>query len=627
MLRFLALIGDPAEPHETESYSRVRQLAHGDASHLEAVLDMPGLYVAVASEAQARQPPIVLGPGTGVVLGTIFKSVRGHRRGLAEACPVRKIGATQSEHILQTGGRSMIDAYWGSYVLIIRESGGNQTHVLRGPMSLLPCFHAQYKNTHLLFSNVADLARLGLVTLTINWQCVRAQATTGDYLTHETGLNEISTLEPGECFRFQGPTQKRIAYWTPATHARHEAITDFVDASEQLGRCTRQSVAAWASCHDKVLCTLSGGIDSSIVLAGLYTAPARPEVTCITYYSSGRLGDERGYARSMADKCGYRLIEMPYGSNVDLGVFFDCAPTVQPVRSFTAFDCHPRQMELARQLKATAIFNGELGDNVFGCGVGDLAMADLLSDAKSIRRTLGAALNIAHLQKESFWSVIRKGICDCRSMRSLGSWSACDVSIQHFEDNIAGCSVVSDEVVHDYVANRSRFVHPWLRDTEGVPFSRQPMIYGMLLMTSTAYHQPFAKSADVPYVSPLASQPLVETALRISSDLHIRNGQDRAVARHAFKEHLSDPVFRRGGKGRPDSWIQEVISANTDILRESLLTGILAREGIVDRRKVESALSNEITRSSIVRCDLLTKLYIEAWLRQWAGRRVAPRAM
>jgi len=50
------------------------------------------------------------------------------------------------------------------------------------------------------------------------------------------------------------------------------------------------------------------------------------------------------------------------------------------------------------------------------------------------------------------------------------------------------------------------------------------------------------------------------------------------------------------------------------------MDGLLVRERLVDRQKLETVLSPRIVKSTVIVGDILAKLYIEAWLRKWPRR-------
>ena len=183
-------------------------------------------------------------------------------------------------------------------------------------------------------------------------------------------------------------------------------------------------------------------------------------------------------------------------------------------------------------------------------------------------------------------------------------------------------TLASADAFDRYQAIARRFLHPWLRDVRSLAPGSHMLLYGLIVATSTAHHSPFAGPDDPPRISPLISQPLVETALRIPAYLHFTNAENRALARAAFADRLPALVLQRGtGKGGPDLWAKDVMERNMDFLREYFLDGILVQRGLLDRSKVEAVVSPRIEKSTAVVSDVFTKLYIEAWLRKWPRTR------
>ena len=81
---------------------------------------------------------------------------------------------------------------------------------------------------------------------------------------------------------------------------------------------------------------------------------------------------------------------------------------------------------------------------------------------------------------------------------------------------------------------------------------------------------------------------------------------------------LPTDILQRGlGKGGPTLWAKEVIERNAGFLREFLLDGILVRQRLLDRKKLETVLSPRIAKSTVIAGDIVAKAYIEAWLRAW----------
>jgi asparagine synthase (glutamine-hydrolysing) len=180
--------------------------------------------------------------------------------------------------------------------------------------------------------------------------------------------------------------------------------------------------------------------------------------------------------------------------------------------------------------------------------------------------------------------------------------------------------LVSLEVLEEYERNLPSHLHPWLQDIQGVPPSWFQLITGLIVTTSTWLQSPFGGDADSIFIQPLASQPLVEAYSHIPPRFHLAGGYSGAVARRAFAGTISEEVLTRGrSKGTAEMWLIDMVERSRSFLLEFLLEGILVRQGILDRKKVEGAIKRELYSSKIAVADLILQLYIEAWLQKWSS--------
>ncbi|WP_375713740.1 asparagine synthase-related protein [Sphingobium sp. BS19] len=97
-------------------------------------------------------------------------------------------------------------------------------------------------------------------------------------------------------------------------------------------------------------------------------------------------------------------------------------------------------------------------------------------------------------------------------------------------------------------------------------------------------------------------------------------GYDRAVARKAFQQLLPASVLERRVKGSPQGFMFEIFEQRRDEIRERLLEGFLATNGIIERTTIERALrpSHQTTGAEIMR--LLMFVDTEAWVDHWRAR-------
>jgi asparagine synthase (glutamine-hydrolysing) len=582
-------------------------------------MDLPGLLICWSADNPQDGTVVRLPDESGIVIGTLFeanKSVQDER-----ARRTVNFAATQTRELIESAGRTLIDSHWGSYVLFLHRREIRCVNVLRGPMSVLPCFWVRHHDVNVFFSSVDDCIALRLTRLSINWDCIRAQSAGGDYLGRETGIAEIATLLGGECVEVRAGDVSRRVYWDPASIRATEPVENLKEAATILRSRTQMCVNAWASPHKTILLQLSGGLDSSIVLACLRRAETNPEIISVNFYSRGS-GDERKFARSMTKRFGTELIEIESDANVDLRKFLKCARTANPVLNFSAFDAEPKLIQLAHQRNATAIFTGEVGDDLFGHAPAPEVLTESLWSYGLCPTSFLAALDYAELTRVSLWRALHQAVRYKAWQRRTKYWSF--YRYRHWIGHTNEKCLISNEAASTYEQMLSRFIHPWFHDVRDMPPGRAMLIYASIMATSTWSQSPFGGSDGSLFLTPIASQPLVEAFTRIPSHLHFKGGENGAVAREAFRSELSDLVLSRGtGKGGPGMWIREVIELNRAFLREVLLDGILVREKIVDRDKLEAMLSEKLSKTNVGVGELVTQLYIESWLRRWIDGQAA----
>jgi asparagine synthase (glutamine-hydrolysing) len=118
-------------------------------------------------------------------------------------------------------------------------------------------------------------------------------------------------------------------------------------------------------------------------------------------------------------------------------------------------------------------------------------------------------------------------------------------------------------------------------------------------------------------VNPLTAQPIVEACLRIPTYVLLCGGVSRGLARKAFADVLPEPVAKRTVKGLPSAFFQQILRRNMAFVRERLIDGLLVKERILDREKLEAYLVADQPFLTVQPAQILCYLACEAWLSQW----------
>ena len=159
--------------------------------------------------------------------------------------------------------------------------------------------------------------------------------------------------------------------------------------------------------------------------------------------------------------------------------------------------------------------------------------------------------------------------------------------------------------------------HPWLTDSPRLGPARRIQIEG--LIDGPGFSAASRQTAVVDLRHPLLAQPVVEACLSIPTD-RLTLGRDRGLARRAFADRLTPEIAARRSKGDLTAYYGRRIAVSLPALRPWLLDGALCAQGLLDRRRIEQALTTEhlIWRGGYR--EIMIAATMESWWRTWAGR-------
>jgi asparagine synthase (glutamine-hydrolysing) len=620
--RYFVLIWDARNPEATADAVLVAARLQDKSSDWTLVAGEAGLQAFHAGagggiDATSRdqltscEARILTGRRRGVVFGRAFRcgqELQAHATG-------EPLDATESERIGATDGVHLIENCWGRYVAVVLEASGQAVWVLRDPTGGLPCFFTAYKTVRIVFSDVESCLGLGLLPLSLNWRFVESVVPFAALQIRETGLNEVTELQPGERARMRNDRIDYELLWKPHEIAAEGRITDPVRAVSAVRETVKLCVHAWASLHRTIVHNLSGGLDSSIVLGCIKSAPNNPRVTCLHYYAPASHEDEREYARLAARHMDAELVECALDpTNTRLEKLLEIRPFPKPW--FYIYDLvhSPIEARVMADAGATGSFSGAGGDGLFVQARADLAVADYLQHFGYRPGVLGVALNAARINRDSVWQILRDGV--------VKGWKRPSPSfLSEFGDPR---SVVSRKVF-ERARNDDSLVHVWLRAAEGVTHG---LLWQILCLSAPIqFYGSFGGATAIERTAVLMSQPLMEMCLRIPTYVWISGGRDRSVARRAFADVLPQVIARRTHKGLADRYNRTMLDENVAFMRDMLLDGLLVREGLLDRKAMETLMGRGDTTGSYEYNAILRQhLSTEVWLRRWSALTTASAA-
>jgi asparagine synthase (glutamine-hydrolysing) len=594
MLRFMALVWNEDDRTQRDRANALGQRAR-EAAQWTACVAKAGLRVYVV--ATDPQEILILPDEIGVIVGNLYE--RDDRYSGSYSSP--HISSTQ---LLQSKGRELVRSFWGQYVAFLVDRANGTKWILRDPAASLSVFRGSDNGVLIYFSDLPDFVSLNIGHLLVDWLYIRSHICTSALQAEATGLANIQELPGGQCDEVSKADFKSNFYWLPS-HFAQRSRDDFSATSSRLRETAQQCVNAWCSRYPNLVHQLSGGLDSSVVASCLHAVPWRPNVTCLNYhYSCDDIGDERRYARSVAQALGFPLIERRAKTTAPLHQMEDVDISPRPSLYITSL-FESETIQLAKSLGAAAIWTGNLGDGLFW-EVRDFTPAtDCLWKIRTLSRFTGAVLDTAEVTQSSIWRVLRLAL----ARRLAGAAYVSEIA------HIATRALVDDDVLQQTDSARTAFIHPWMKYVEGLPPGKVRHVH-MISQPMTV--RPAKAGTDDPvYVHPLASQPLIELCLSVPTYDLIKGGRTRSLARNAFRNDLPVSVLGRRTKGDGSMLLNSLINGNRRYLREMLLDGIMLKQGLLNRDKLEAALSDQPTE--VDPTELFHHLSTEIWLRRIAA--------
>lgn len=561
----------------------------------------------------------------GIVLGSMFARASQ----ASDRCAPVELGPKETQRIVDTKGRYLVDNYWGSYIAVIRDNGRACCSLLRDPTGNLACFHAKCNRIDVFFADMEDFTRYFSTRLSINWEYIAAHILCGRELSRECALHEIEDIPGGECITLSREGERRTPLWHPSRFCIDDPLENEQEAMSELRSAVFGVVRALAAEHSSILVRLSGGLDSSIVTSCLADFENGPRITCLNFYLESdeaqkaapapglnrenlakyrRLvdrADERRFARSVAGRHGFRLIEREKRPELyDLRRVWTAPLAPRPSDYGLLIDEDEAESNCAAENEATACFTGEAGDTVFFCTLRAIGALDY-----AYAHPLGPQL-LSHIGATSTLS--RESIA--RVCFKVIKYGLLGLPLPSPFDPMKRPHLLREEVAA--AVRMDYFHHPWLDLAPKLCPGKRVHVNGVA-HSVPYYHRVFRRERIAPSVHPLASQPVVETCLRIPTYILLAEGISRGLARRTFRDLLPPEVVARTMKGAALSFWPRLVRLNSKFLRESLLGGLLVSKGLLDRLKLEQFLVEDQSFLSIQPLQILDYLDCEAWLRQW----------
>jgi len=506
-------------------------------------------------------------------------AAKGHRfRGTGDSEVIPRL---YEEH-----GLAFLSRLNGMFAIALWDSTLKRLLLARDRFGIKPLYYSFHRGSFWFASEVKCILAGGGSARVIDPLGVD-QLLTFEYTASPTTLFEdVRKVPPGAWVTISGGKLHQGRFWSLPV-AEPSPVRDVAELAGQVRRSMLTAVRRQLASDVPLGAFLSGGIDSSILVAAMTEVSPTPPLTFSIGFGDPTYSELR-HARAVAAHCGTRHHE-----EILTPDYLSLLPEVisqldQPIADFSVF---PTLMvaRMARR-RVTVALGGDGGDELFG-GY-DTYRADSLSarlldwqpaPLRAAAEWLARGLPLGH-GKRGLANQLRRFLEGAalpaewqhlRWMMFLREEQRARLYTREFRAQVAGAAeglvrAVLEDGGSDRLARQMRCdIRLYL------PEDILAKVDAMSMATSL--------EARVPYLD----NDVVDLALTIPSELKVRGGVRKWILKRAFAGSLPPAVLGRGKEGFSMPMKQWLTHEWNGLMHELLSPASLAAEGLFDARYVE----------------------------------------
>jgi len=529
-------------------------------------------------------------------------------------------------HLYEDMGERCVEPLRGMFGLAIWDAHRRRLLLARDRFGIKPLYVVEAPWGLAFASELKALVAAGLTRRTLDWEALDAFFQLGYIPAPLSPFQDVRKLEPGftltwEPDRGEGAVRRR--YWDlPKQRTAAPA-----DAEEQVLSWLDDSVKAHLVSDVPVAAFLSGGLDSSAVVASMALSGEVPHAFTARYHgSAAEMADESGLAQQLADRYGARLSVIDV--RPELTRIFEpiIAALDEPHADESAIPSWLISEAVGSQYKVALTGTG--GDEMFagyrrhiGLLVGGYARrvpAPLRRTASAVANALpeprGGGLGVDRLKR-----FLRTGEGEAPD-RLLGYFSRLPAPLRAR----LYAPAVRDAVPGNAALERFRGVHA----EGGFDGSLSAALYldykTYLPDDILALSDRMAMAHSLEIRVPFADHVLLERVFPLPDRLKVGLGRSKRLLRRALRERLPAAHFRapkRGFVGPTASWLRHELKG---VVEDELSEARLRRLGYFDPATVAELMRDHFGRRHNREGMLWELLCFSVWHRIYVDGCAAP---
>ena len=551
--------------------------------------------------------------------GEIYNYVELRRELTTKGYVLRGTGDSEIiPHLYDEYGLEFVTRLNGMFAIALWDGASRRLVLLRDRLGIKPLFYSVRHGNLYFGSEVKCILAAGGSSARIDPRGVDQLLTFECTVTPSTLFDDIKKMSPGSWLTWNEGTVHTGRFWSP-----DDSVDTLRAPTEQIAERLRDTFTAAVKrqlASDVPLgAFLSGGIDSSILVAAMSETSTRPPLTFSVGFGDASYS-ELQHARAVAEHCGTQHHE-----EILTPDFLSLLPDVvaqldQPIADFSVFPT----LLVCRMARShvTVALGGDGADELFA-GY-DAYEADHYA-ARTVdwlpRRLREQIERLARLLplgagKRGMANQVRRfleGAClpaEWRHMRwmvSLGDAARGGLYQDSFREAIAGEAV---ELIRDAF-------HPVGPDSLADQMRCDLKLYltDNILTKIDSMSMATSLEARVPYLD----NEVVDLALSIPSRLKLRGGVRKWILKRAFAAKLPPAILRRGKEGFSMPMKNWLNGRWNSLMHELLCRENLLHDGLFVPAFVETLMREHEARTRNHSHLLWALMVFQLWRDRFAG--------
>jgi len=532
--------------------------------------------------------------------------------------------------ISQWGPEKAVQRIWGMFAFALWDSAEQKLHLVRDRVGKKPLYYGWFGSHFLFGSELKTLREHPAFTARINRNALTSYLRFM-YVPVPMSIYEgVHKLQPGSWLTIDpnqsGETPEPVVYWDPAQIAQtgrdNPLHLSDDEAIEQTAHLLNDATRLRSVADVPLGAFLSGGIDSSVVVASMQAQSDRPVSTFTIGFNSDQY-DESKHAKEIAKHLGTNHTELVVTPD-DARAVIPKLPTLYD-EPFSDASQIPTYLvcELARK-HVTVALSGDGGDEVFAgynrYVAGTRIWSKLENVPQSVRNAASRRMRAITPDRwdrfgakaDRLLPAKRRSLITGNNAHKLATVID-SANIEEMYARLVSTWDNADEVVigGSLPPSNTRFLSGNL----------DPAHQMMLLDVLTYLPDDILTKVDrasmgtsLEVRTPLLDHRLIEFAWGLPLDQLIRNGESKWALRKVLERHVPREMFERPkqGFGIPiDSWLRGPLREwATDMLSPDRI----AREGYFNVEHVQRTLDDHLSGRRNVQYHLWALLVFESWL-------------